>query len=60
MKTNEGMWDRIIRVILALVFAYLGYVYSAWWYVLSAISIITAITGFCLLYKLLGISTAKK
>jgi len=60
MKVNEGTTDRIIRVILALVFAYLGYAYSAWWYVLSAIMIITAATGFCGLYKLLGINTAKK
>ena len=60
LKKNEGTLDRSIRAILALVFLYLGYQYSAWWYALAAISAITAATGFCCLYKPFGISTAKK
>jgi hypothetical protein len=64
MKNESGL-DRIVRIILAVAFYILGaYVFtgvlSTIAYVLSAIMIITAITGFCLLYKLLGINTAKK
>ena len=64
MKNESGL-DRIIRVILAVVFFVLGaYVFtgalSIVAYVLALAMLITAITGFCLLYKLIGINTDKK
>ena len=62
---NESSLDRIIRVVLAVVFFVLGaYVLtgalSIVAYVLGFIMLVTAATGFCLLYKLFGINTDKK
>ncbi len=65
MTTNENGIDRVIRVIIAIA-AVLG----AWavgfgsvlgWVLLAvaAIMLITAATGFCPLYRVFGISTAK-
>ena len=56
---NESKADRIIRVIVGLVFIALGYVYSPWLYIIAAIALITAADGFCLAYWLIGISTKK-
>lgn len=66
MERNEGTADRIIRAVLAIIFlvvglgplralegAILGIVVA----VVGLILAFTAVTGFCLLYKLLGIST---
>ena len=60
MKQNEGSIDRLIRIIIGLVFVYLGYTISPWLYIVAAIGIITGITGYCGLYKLFGIKTNKK
>jgi hypothetical protein len=62
---NESSLDRIIRAVLAVVFFILGYsvftgVLSIVAYVLAIVMLITAATGFCLLYKLFGINTDKK
>lgn len=64
MKNESGL-DRAIRMVLAVVFFALGsYVFegvlSVVAYVLAAAMIITAVTGFCFLYKILGINTDKK
>ncbi|HOH67062.1 MAG TPA: DUF2892 domain-containing protein [bacterium] len=65
MKQNEGVADRIIRLLLAIILAGLGSwsLIGAWQmaaYVIAAILLITAVTGFCGLYKVLGISTIKQ
>jgi hypothetical protein len=66
MKTNENRVDRIIRVIVGailLALGLLGVVSGAWlWIVtiLGAILLVTGVVGFCPLYALLKISTAKK
>jgi len=60
MIKNIGIADKVIRVILALIFAYLGYAYSIWWYLVTVVLLITVFTGFCWPYKLLGINTNKK
>ncbi len=65
MSKNVGAIDRVIRIIVGLVLLYGGYYFGISTIVgiilivLGAISIIDAITGFCLIYKILGISTAK-
>lgn len=61
---NEGSLDRIIRLILAgvfflLAFFWLGGIGQIASYVLAAVMLITAIVGFCPLYKILGISTLR-
>ncbi len=66
MKLNEGPVDRVIRVIVGialLVLAITGVAAGVWmWlaYVLGAILLLTGIVGFCPLYALFKISTAKK
>ena len=58
MKTNEGMIDRILRVILGLAVLSLAFVgpQTPWAY-LGAIPLLTGLVGFCPLYAVLGINT---
>jgi len=64
-KANEGPADRWIRAIVGVVILAVSY-YSLMGkiqitgYVIGIILVFTAITGFCGLYKLLGISTIEK
>jgi hypothetical protein len=72
MKKNESKLDRIIRLVLGLIFVGVG---IALYFVLGtplnlilmiifvvfvAIALFTAATGFCVLYTLFGISTLKE
>jgi hypothetical protein len=64
MKINESAADRWVRTILGAVILYLSYgsLGSVWQivgYAVGIILIFTAITGFCLLYTILGINTKK-
>lgn len=58
MKTNEGTFDRVARVIVGLVILSLVFVgpQTLWGY-LGLIPIITGLVGFCPIYKILGLST---
>ena len=66
MKKNMGGADRIIRVLLAVVFAYLyfgGIVTGTWGLVLvilAGVFAITSIVGFCPLYTMVGVNTCPK
>ena len=64
LKTNEGGLDRTVRIILGGVLAWLGTVSGAVTGTLATVTlvvgivlIVTGITGFCGLYKVLGINT---
>ncbi|MCX8066827.1 MAG: DUF2892 domain-containing protein [Anaerolineae bacterium] len=66
MERNEGLVDRMIRAILAIVLLVVGLgplgglqggVLGIVLAVIGLILAFTAATGFCLLYKLLGVST---
>jgi len=65
MKKNMGSLDKGIRVIIAIVFAYLFFsniVTGTLAYVLlafGAVFILTSLVSFCPLYTLLGINTCK-
>jgi hypothetical protein len=65
MKKTVGSADKIIRYIIAIIaiyVAYTGMVSSPWNYILyvvAAIMIVTALTGFCGLYSVFGINTCK-
>lgn len=59
---NESVSDRIIRGVIAVVLFSLGKFFfvgtlSIVAFVLAFVTLVTAITGFCALYKLLGINT---
>ncbi len=65
MTQNEGEIDRLVRAVTGVILILAGYsVGEGWWqivlYVLGGILVITALTGFCLIYKLFGISTQKR
>ncbi len=68
-KPNESPVDRLIRAILGVILlaasilylgAFKGNVLGIIIFIISLILLFTAATGFCLLYKIFGISTLKK
>ncbi len=66
MKTNMGSIDKVVRLVLAVVFIVLFFTHiveGMWGYVLLGLAAIFAATSFisfCPLYWPFGISTAKK
>jgi hypothetical protein len=66
MKTNMGNTDRMIRVILAIVFSALFFTGTVTGtlgtvlLVLGGVFLATSVVGFCPLYTLVGINTCKK
>ena len=68
MKLNMGNADRVIRVLLAAVFAYLYFsgtvsgTIGLVLVILGGVFVLTSLIGFCPLYTLVGINTcsAKK
>ncbi len=66
MKKNVGSTDKIIRIVLALVLAYLYYAniltgtLGIVAVVVGAIALLTAVMNFCPLYSLIGANTNKK
>ena len=66
MKKNMGTADRVIRILLAALFAYLyfgGIVTGTWGLVLvilGGVFVLTSLIGFCPLYVPFGLSTCKK
>ncbi|MER3452102.1 MAG: DUF2892 domain-containing protein [Thermus sp.] len=63
MTVNESTTDRVVRFILALVLFYFAFQSASPWNwvlgVVGAVLLFTALTGFCGLYRLLGISTKR-
>jgi uncharacterized membrane protein len=63
MRTNEGTVDRVLRVVLGLVAAGVavavgvGSVLGVLLLVVGGVLLLTAATGFCPLYRALGMST---
>ncbi len=63
MKTNVGSLDRLIRLVLASVLFYLGlFLYNGsalgiGLVVAGGVLLVTALVGFCGLYRLLGVCT---
>ena len=66
MKINMGGADRIIRILVAAVFAYLYFsgtvtgVFGIVLVVVGAVFLITSLFGICPLYSLLGVNTCKR
>jgi uncharacterized membrane protein HdeD (DUF308 family) len=65
MKPNEGTTDRLIRLILGVVLIIIGWpvlgnnIWGIILDILGVILLVTGITGFCTLYKILRINTLK-
>lgn len=64
MEKNVGQTDRTIRIIIAVILLYfIDYSTGAAQLVLgilAAVLLVTALNGFCLIYKAFGLSTKKK
>ncbi len=60
MTRNVGKTDRIIRAIIGVVIAALGFYFKSWWGLLAVVPLATAALGFCGLYVPLKISTIEK
>lgn len=65
MKKNEGGIDRIVRAIVGIILIAAAFFLDAngltvVFYAVGVGFIITAITGFCALYKITDIDTSKK
>lgn len=59
MKKNVGKTDKVIRIIIGVLFIVAAYLWTWWLLIPAFISIVTAFTGFCALYSLFGINTCK-
>ena len=62
---NESQIDRMVRFVLGIALIVLGYtmftgVIQIVIYVLAFVALFTSVTGFCLIYKILRISTFNK
>ena len=58
MKITEAGWDRTLRIVIGLVAISLVFVGpKTMWGLLGIIPLATGVTGSCLLYSLLGVST---
>ena len=60
MEKNMASWDRIVRIILAVIFIALAVKNGGAWWILGIIGIVFIITsaiGFCPLYKVVGFKT---
>jgi hypothetical protein len=60
-KTNEGSFDRALRVVAGLVLLSLFFLYpdASWryWSLIGLVPIATGLMGWCPLYTVLGLST---
>jgi uncharacterized membrane protein HdeD (DUF308 family) len=62
---NENATDRVIRIVVGVIsfilgiFVFTGFIQTIA-YAVSVLGILTGLTGNCLLYRILGISTNKK
>lgn len=58
MKINEAGWDRTLRIVIGLVAISLVFVGpKTMWGLLGIIPLATGVTGSCLLYSVMGVST---
>ena len=58
MKINEAGWDRTLRIVIGLVAISLVFIGpKSMWGLLGIIPLATGVTGSCMLYSLLGVST---
>jgi|Deesub1362B_J571_1020462.scaffolds.fasta_scaffold00007_136 hypothetical protein len=63
MEKNEGTVDRVVRTLVGLVLLSLGVLnmvpYKTVVLLIGLIAIVTGLTGFCAIYKLVGINTCR-
>lgn len=57
MKTNMGMIDKVVRIVLGLVIIAWGVMANNWLGLIGLIPLATAAVGYCPAYTLIGINT---
>lgn len=57
--SNEGPTDRRLRIVAGVVLLALGLVSGSWWGLVGLIPLVTGTVGFCPLYAVLDIDTAR-
>jgi hypothetical protein len=57
MKSNVGKTDKAIRIVLGIIIAAAGIYFKSWWGLVALIPLITGFTGFCPLYKIVGLNS---
>ncbi len=57
MKTNVGSYDVAVRFVLGCLMVLLFRHQLGWWTLLALVPVVSAATGFCLVYAVLGIRT---
>jgi hypothetical protein len=61
LTTNEGSFDRVLRVIAGVVLLALFFMYpgASWryWTLIGIIPLLTGLVGWCPLYSMFGLST---
>ncbi|MGQ9642229.1 MAG: YgaP family membrane protein [Ignavibacterium sp.] len=60
MTANVGSADKVIRIVLGLAILVFGYLNESWWGLVGLVPLVTAFSGVCPAYSLLGISTKAK
>jgi hypothetical protein len=60
MKTNVGGIDRVIRIVVGLALIAWAFFGGPVWAWIGVVPLATALVGFCPVYPLVGMSTAKK
>jgi len=59
MFKNVGSPDRVIRIVIGIAAIAAGFFFQSWWGALGAIPLVTAMVGWCPLYRIGGLSTCK-
>jgi hypothetical protein len=60
VKRNVGPTDRVIRIVLGVAIIGAGVYFKSWWGAVGVVPLLTALTGWCPPYTLLGINTCKR
>lgn len=59
MKCNVGNTDAFIRAVLGTLIWSTAFIFHSWYSMLGLVLLLTAIVGYCPLYRLLGINTER-
>jgi hypothetical protein len=61
MNVNEGMTDKVIRIVIGLaIIIVVGFVMKSWFGLIGIVPLATGLASRCPMYTLLGINTCKK
>ena len=57
MKLNVGKVDKNLRISAGIIVIAAGLYFQSWWGLIGIIPLVTALSGWCPLYTVFGIST---